>query len=97
MKGNKFFEGKQHTEEFKSKISSVLKGRIFSEETRKKMSDSKTGKVVKYSEDGLRRKREAIIKYNKSRVFSDESRRKMSESLKEGYRSGRIKPWNKKE
>lgn len=87
--GNKSFIGHKHTDEWKKMMSEKLKGRVRSEETRKKMSEVKKGKAPKYTEEGLQRKREATIKYNKTRIISEETRRKQSESHK-----GQI-PWNK--
>ncbi len=40
MLGNTRWLGKKHTEEWKKSMSNKLKGRIFSEETRQKMSES---------------------------------------------------------
>lgn len=50
------------------------------EEHSKHISESKKGKKPIYTEDGLRRKREATIKYNKTRNYrpSEETKKKIS-------------------
>lgn len=55
------------------------KGTTQSEETRKKLSESHTGKVGKHYSEETRKKMSAALK---GRTFSDETRNKMSESHK---------------
>ncbi|MGL4999238.1 MAG: NUMOD3 domain-containing DNA-binding protein [Cetobacterium sp.] len=45
MKGNKFWIGKKHTQETKDKIGAVHKNKVVSEETKRKLSISKKGKM----------------------------------------------------
>lgn len=68
-------------------ISDKLKGRKLpkrSEEHCRHISEAKKGKTPVMTEDGLRRKREATIRYNKTRNYkpTEETKRKISESLK---------------
>ena len=60
-------------EDVKNRISLSLKGRVFSEETRKRMSESQKGKPNNF----------------KGKTHSEETKRKMSEARKEYYRKKR--------
>ncbi len=68
-KNNPFY-GRKHTDEYKEKISRIHKGKIVSQETRKKISEGHRGK--KPWNKGLK----GIIKHSK------EARKKMSEARK---------------
>jgi len=72
--GNTYFSGKKHTDEWKELMSKKLKGRKFSEETKKKMSES-----AKSS------KRMANNNLFGGHTHSDESKKKISETLKARY------------
>jgi len=93
-------KGKHHTDETKKKISELAKGRIVSEETRKKMSIvhknpseatrkkiSEAGKGRKFSEEHKMK----ISKANRGKKRSEASRKKMSKYF---FRKGQA-PWNK--
>jgi len=68
-----------HTEESKLKISLANKGKVVSEETRRKHSIGQLGKVGKKpSEETKKKVSEAL----KGRVFSEETRKKLSEANK---------------
>lgn len=55
-----------------------FKGKKISEETRRKMSESRKGKRFNHSEETKRK----IAEYRKGKKHSEETKRKMSESLK---------------
>ena len=96
-----------HLQETKEKIanscSKSLKGRIISEEHRRKLSES--GKIhnsgknnpmygIKHTPESIEKNRQSNLgkpAWNKGKTFSEETRKKMSES-----RKGKI-PWNKKQ
>ena len=90
---NNAFYCKHHSEEVRNKLSEVNKGLVpwdkgkkrgpFSEDTRRKMSESHKGK--KFSEEHCKKLSESL----KNRTFTYETRRKMSEAQK-----GKI-PWNR--
>lgn len=72
------------SEETRSKMSKVAKGKVFSEEHRQKISKAKKGvKHKPHSEETLRK----IGEGNKGKKYTEESRRKMSESQKGKRRS----------
>jgi hypothetical protein len=80
-KGSNGFLGKTHSEETKKTMSELKrgkpgpnKGKVFSEEVRKKMSEGKKGKLL--SEEHKRKVGEAA----KGRLHSEESKRKISQS-----------------
>lgn len=87
--GNKNSLGHKHTDETKEKLREKMTNRKIT--WGDKISKSKKGKKITYSKEGLERKRQATIKYNKTRKYtiSEETRKKISNTLK-----GRI-PWNK--
>ena len=70
--GNTYFEGKEHTDKWKEYMSKKLKGRVFSEETKKKMSDSAKGSE--------RMKNNNLFA---GHVHSEESKNKMRATLKD--------------
>ena len=72
---NHFFN-KHHTDEVRSKLSTINKGKTMSDETRSKISMSGSGKVVPISV------REKISKSRKGIIFSEETRKRMSEAKK---------------
>lgn len=91
-------EGYKHTEEAKAKISKFHKGRKFSEEhiknlsnkivseeTRKKMSENSKRYILENGNPMTGKKRPDIVKKNKERTgwkFSDEAKKKLSEKRK---------------
>lgn len=86
LKGH--FGGMHHTEESLIKMSEHHKGKIFTEEHRRKLSKANSGKnnpfYGKTHSDVIRKKMSEALK---GRTFTDETRRKLSESLK-GKRKG---------
>lgn len=66
--------------------SIALKGRklIFTDEHCKHISEAKRGKKPKISAEGMERRRQATIKYNKTRIYkpSEETKNKISLALK---------------
>lgn len=74
--GGDGLNGFKHSKEAKDKISNFQKNRVISEETKKKISESKIGKKrgVIHTEESKKRISEAM----KKRVISDETRLKMS-------------------
>ena len=78
-RGLKPMLGKRHTKEAKIKIGHASRGRKFSDDHRRKISEANKGKSVKPVSDETRRK---ISESGKGRVVSDETRRKISESNK---------------
>lgn len=96
----------KHSEEVKKRMSESHKGIIFSEETKRKISEKKTNYFkthkVKLSEETKRKMSES----RKGRIFSEETRKKISEANKGKKHSEESKlkmsrsrkgkpPWNK--
>ncbi len=79
MKGNKHGLGKKHTEEYKRKSSERQKGRIFSEETKKKMRQAAKNRPKRVLSD---EHKEALLKSRLGKPMSEEAKRKISKSLK---------------
>lgn len=73
--------GHKMTDDNKKKLIEVNTGRVCSEETRKRMSESKKGKQL--SEEHKQHLSESL----KGRIVSEETRNKISESNKEKIRS----------
>lgn len=75
--------GSKHTKETKRKISFAAKDRVFSEETRHKISQAcmgeKNGHYGKHHSIEARRKIAAAHRGKKRKPFSEETRRKMGE------------------
>lgn len=82
LKGNQYFLDHKHTDDWKSKMSNLLKGRVVSESTRTKMSNSAKGKVLS---DSTRKKISDKLSGPNHPMYgkhlSDETKRKLSESL----------------
>jgi len=69
--------GKHHSESSKQKMSRSNKGKVVSEETRKKMSENHVGMTGKSFSESSKQK---ISISNKGKVVSEETRKKMKES-----------------
>lgn len=50
--GNKYFQGKTHSQAHKDYMSNLLKGRVFSEETRRRMSESSKLRYARQKHNG---------------------------------------------
>lgn len=72
--------GHKHTEETKLKMSEVQMGHITTEETRRKIGESKKGNTNCLGRKLTEETRRKIGEAGKGRVASDETRRKMSEA-----------------
>ena len=73
--------GSKRSPEFCAKISAIHKGKIVSEETRKKLSDSRKGKPTTLGMTGRVTSEETKLKISnalKGRIMSEETRKKMS-------------------
>lgn len=82
--------GKKHSEETKEKISKTLTGRLESDETRKKKSESKKGdknffygkKHSEESKNKISNTKKGCSSWNKGIPMKEESKKKLSESKK---------------
>ena len=76
------------------KISEALKGRTFSEETRRKLSEAKKGKPPptkgRHPSEDTKRKISEALKGKRRKPFSEETKRKMSEAKKDYWERKRI-------
>lgn len=93
--GGPQFNGRNHSDETKQKLSDFNKGKKISEKTRKKLSESLKGRIfseetkLKLSESAKNRSEETRKKVSESlkgHKHSDESKQKMSDSYKNGIR-----------
>ena len=75
------------TEEYKRKMSEVMKGRIITEEHKRKIGESHKGKKRKPFSKEWRRKISESTKGKKRKPLSEEHKRKLSESKKGKSRS----------
>lgn len=82
-------KGAKHSDETKEKISASLKGKnkgkkrgLFSEETKRKMSEAHKGKKGKLHSEEIKRKISEAKKGKKRGPLSEETKKKMSESQK---------------
>jgi hypothetical protein len=83
--GSGNFSGWNHSETIKQKMSEAAKGKVFTEEHRRKMSETRKGK--KHSEETKRKMSEA----KKRKVFTKEHKIKISEANKGKQRNEEIK------
>ena len=80
---NHHFKGKYHTNEVKEKLSEIAKTRKFSEETRRKISESGMGRIPWNKGIELSESHKAnISKGGKGRIISDIGRQNMSNARK---------------
>jgi hypothetical protein len=80
------------TEEHKLKIRKANSGKIRTEETKKKLSESKTGILhPKYGTHISDAHRTAVIKSNSNRIINDSTRQKMSEARKKYHLNKQLK------
>lgn len=83
--GNTNWLGHKHSEETKLKMSKAQAGHITTEETRRKIGESKKGNKNCLGRELTEETRRKIGEAGKGRVASDETRRKMSEAHKRRY------------
>lgn len=83
--GNTNLLGHKHSEETKLKMSKAQAGHITTEETRRKIGESKKGNKNCLGRKLTEETRRKIGEAGKGRVASDETRRKMSEAHKRRY------------
>ena len=81
------------TEEHKKKVSDSLKGRVFSEETRKKMGQAQKGNKKGLGNKLSKEHIAKLIECNKTRVWTEEMRKKASKSHA-GHNAGNAMPVN---
>lgn len=86
--GGEGTRGYTHTQEYKDKMSALNKGKVYSEETLRRMSEAKKGKKPKVTERTIAGYK-IVSEKAKGRKFSDEHRANLSKALK-----GR-EPWCK--
>lgn len=103
-KGKKFIKNKQNEywKKYRKGLVPKHKGRIISEEERKKISLRFKGK--KKSREHIEKVRQTkkrlyaegkLIPWNKGKKHSKETKRKISETRKKRIKEGKIIPWNK--
>lgn len=74
--------GRPHSEEHRKKISRALKGRVFTEETRRKNSESHKGNQYALGCSRSEETRRKLSKAHKGKHLSEEHKRKLSEAKK---------------
>lgn len=86
--GGEGTRGCKHTQEYKDKMRSLFKDRVFSEATLRRMSEAKKGKPQTETES-RKNGRKIVSEKLKGKKFSEEHRRNLSQAMK-----GRT-AWNK--
>lgn len=90
--------GKHHSEEWKRKVSEKLKGRTFSEETKKKMSEAQRGeKNHRYGKKNSKETIEKITAKTRGQKRTEEQRQHLREGAKNADQSYKqTKEWKEK-
>lgn len=79
--GGEGTRGHHHTEEHKNKMRELFKGRVFSDETLKRMSEAGKGREQKQTESRIAGYK-VVAEKLKGRPFSEEHRKRLSEAHK---------------